>query len=226
MLHRIIRRLHATRHDALRERFGEWGENRISRCGLSLATKLEMLPLAARRVDERVVQLIEAVGDEDHVEQCVATKAAAVVHDHSLPFQLLLDVDAFIFESRSAYEIVGKFIREFFGHMLALQVSEQNVINMLQSKGIDTRWIDELKTSRARLFHEAAPWIALRRHQDQSNWQLLVLPDAGKDVESPETLDVGALQGIFSGFVSALAGIEAWLLERIDDLENQGSGAA
>lgn len=225
MLHAIINRLHATRDNALRERFGEWGESRISRRGLSLATKLEMLQLAARRVDERVVQLIQAVGNEEHMERCVATKKAAVVHDRSLPFQLLLDVDSFIFESRSAYEIVGKFIREFFGHMLAQQVSQQDVIDMLQSKGIETRWIDELETSRNRLIHEDAPWIALRRYQNQRNWQLLVLPHAKKDVESPDTLDVDALRGIFSGFVSALAGIEAWLLERIDDLENQSSGA-
>ena len=53
----------------------------------------------------------------------------------------------------------------------------------------------------------------------------IVFSRSGRDVESPETLDVGALQGIFSGFVAALAGIEAWLLERIDDLENQSSGA-
>ncbi len=47
--------------------------------------------------------------------------------DEALPFQLVADIDAFIFETRSAYEILGKYITSLFQLLFGRRLTEQDL---------------------------------------------------------------------------------------------------
>lgn len=61
------------------------------------------------------------------------------------PPSLLLDMDSFIFETRSLYEIMGKFLVELFRTLFGRAVTEADLQAILSASEIDTRWIAELR---------------------------------------------------------------------------------
>jgi len=69
-------------------------------------------------------------------------------------------MDSFIFETRSLYEIVGKFLVTLFEILFDRKITQEELKSLLSSQGIDTRWIDELRDARILFFHETAPWLA------------------------------------------------------------------
>jgi hypothetical protein len=72
-------------------------------------------------------------------------------------------VDAFIFEYRSTYEILGAFLKQFGVQILDdRQYPHQRLLGVLTASGLDVAWASELQGFRKRLFHESAPWIAVR----------------------------------------------------------------
>ena len=76
-----------------------------------------------------------------------------------MPYRLLVDLDSFLFELRSTYEIVGKFLGGFFGRVLGRKLQEAEVIAALEASGNDTKWIGMLRRERVVSFHQTAPWI-------------------------------------------------------------------
>ena len=72
--------------------------------------------------------------------------------------QLVAGIDAFIFEARSGYEILGAVVREIVGNILGKKVDERALRAILETKSHDTRWIDDLHDERITFFHRTAPW--------------------------------------------------------------------
>ena len=81
--------------------------------------------------------------DLPQVEWSLAKGGAFTLKDKELPYELLLDMDSFIFETRSLYEIMGKFLVELFRALFGKAVTEADIQAILSAGDIDTRWIAE-----------------------------------------------------------------------------------
>jgi hypothetical protein len=199
-----------------------WGETPLRELGLAIGTKLTMLPIVAARVNRQIQRLGDEL-DESRVDRCLDRGSAYRLGDPSFPFEILVDLDSFLFESRSTYEIVGHFLKEFFRHILGRDVSQEELQALLKAQGIDTQWIQELRDNRILFFHNTAPWIAIHILSKRPlRFELVLLKKGAKDAATPEDhLHFEQLQAIYHGFASSLEALQRWVIQQIEDVERE-----
>jgi len=68
-----------------------------------------------RRFNADYQRLLEKISEnEQQIERHIKTGTVWTVPAETLPFQLVADLDAFIFETRSTYEILGKYVTSLY----------------------------------------------------------------------------------------------------------------
>jgi len=201
----------------------EWGTSPLAEMGCALATKISILGRVIRRFDAQMVRLDEELKEKTDEEIRTLLRGGFVftTHDELLPDDILADIDAFLFESRSAYEIIGKFLAEFFQRILGQALSQQEIVARLEADGIDTEWVKQLRDHRVLFFHNTAPWIAL----EVARWQprrfdLLVLKKTVPD-DSNDMIRLKELVDIFRGFEKSLGALHQFIVATIEQVESR-----
>src|SRR5216684_3511152 len=120
--------LNATTSKTLRE---AWSINKsdstaLGDLAIALATKLMILRTVVRRFDsdyERLLKLADAAAERIKVNRDTGTVWS--LSEDRLTYELLAGIDAFIFEARSTYEILGKFLVTFCRIIFAQALTEE-----------------------------------------------------------------------------------------------------
>lgn len=217
----LIRRLTQSSSSTLSTRVRAWGDGPLKELGYSVQTKLKLVSITASRVDRGLVSLSEQLEGIPNLAKYIELRAACPVPNKDLPFDILVDVEAFIFESRSTYEILGQFLQKFCLHILQRKVTEDELKDYLSVSIPDVRWIKELKDTRARFFHNAAPWIACKVSRlAPLEFELMILK---RDVITPmgpaDYVSVKQLRDIYEGFRLSLLALEHWINGQIEEIE-------
>lgn len=212
----------------LRERVTNWQDSALYEVGLAINTKFAMLDQVVPRIDRQLRRLGEQINDEKQLDWCLGGGTYNVyrIRDKDVFFKTLVDLDSFLFESRSTYEIVGKFLREFFMQILGKSLSEDELKTVLTDSRIDTRWIDELRDKRILFFHQTAPWIAARVvSKEPLRFELVILKKNVRDFTNPDHyVDFERLREIYNGFRSSRDEIHRWVEEQIEEFESNEPG--
>jgi hypothetical protein len=217
-------RLHQSSSITLRGRMDTWGDTPLREMGLALSTKLAMLSQTVNRFDHQLQRLAGYLKkDDEKINECLHKDASYMVPDKELPYEILVDIDSFLFESRSTYEIIGHFLSEFIKRILGLEVSESELKEMLASQGIDIRWIEELRKGRILFFHRTAPWIALEINSiNPLKFELLVLKrDVKEFTDTDDYFHFDQLREIYQGFGSSMGAMYQWVLDQIEEFETK-----
>jgi hypothetical protein len=112
----------------LREAFEKWSGTPLKELGFAITTKIHMLGLAIKRLNARVAELRKQIGANPEVlDSCLAENSAIALADNHFAYELLLDMDSFIFETRSLYEIVVKFLSNLFEIVFGRKVSREEL---------------------------------------------------------------------------------------------------
>jgi hypothetical protein len=219
----ILARLHQSSSTIIKERMKAWGETPLRELGLAIGTKLTMLPVVVARIN-RQIQLLRDQLDESRVDQCLNQGAGYGLSDRAFPFEILVDLDSFLYESRSTYEIVGHFLKEFFSHILGRDVSQGEIQALLQCEGLDTQWIQELQENRILFFHNTAPWLAIQiLSKTPLRFELVLLKKVARDAAGfGDRLHFKQLQAIYHGFASSLEALQRWVIRQIGEFEERG----
>lgn len=217
----IMRRLSNSTSATLRELMREWAEGPMREKGLALATKLKMLQRVTLRVDHQIQRLKEQLNNNARINDCIQGGSAYSISDPNLPYDILVDIDSFLFESRSAYEIVGEFLNEFFRLILGYNITESQLVEMLDSRGIETGWIRALRDHRILFFHRTAPWIAVEVvSREPLEIELVILKKTVQELDNPEDyIKFEQLRSIYQGFIASLDATYQWLIEKIEEFE-------
>ena len=217
--YRLVTRLHSSSDAGLKDRFKRyWPTEQM----IAFATKLALIRVIQFQFNQDVAKLSEELVKKNaEIQQCLPKHKALRLADSELGFRLAAGIDAFIFESRSAYEILGAVVRDIVGNILGKKVDEKALREVLETKGHDTTWIDDLHDERITFFHRTAPWIAVEVTENDPPYEIRVLRRNAYDLESDVSaaFPLGMLNRIFFGFDGAVAVIEEWLLEGIDQAE-------
>jgi len=219
----IIARLNSSSSSTLRERAKVWSESSLREAGFALATKLVILAMVIRRVDNQLSRLGEQFCDRSLLDENIRRVAGYILADKMLPYEILLDIDSFLFESRSTYEIVGNFLRQLFDKILGRRIDEAELKQFLEFRNIDTRWISELRDDRILFFHKTAPWIALGViSREPFRFELVVLKKDVRNLDTSEDcISFERLRAIYRGFESSLHALPQWILEQIQEFEEK-----
>ena len=146
--------------------------------------------------------------------------------DRNLLWHLSVDVDAFLFEARSAYELLGRFLKEFFRLIFEHNITELEVIEAVRNLGGDVTWVAILKDSRNLFFHNAAPWPAAERAQDDPpQFDLLLLKRNVEDLADSDFVHFRECRAVQRGLAECVNKISLWIVNEIAAVEQEDAAA-
>lgn len=177
----VMTQLRQSSDETIRKRFESWGQERISDYAQSLATKMVVTGVAARRLDAAVRHLLtEAAKVPDdrlhlYVETISRTPLSRKDRKYVVPlpfrgtraeqdelaYGLMLDIDAFVFESQSLYEMLVNYLREFCRRILGRATTKDELTSAVEARRLSTMWINSLNRLRNTLIHNRSPWVAI-----------------------------------------------------------------
>lgn len=216
---RLVGRLNNSTNDTLRNLAKRnWPAEQM----IAFATKLALIRVVQHRFNEDVKRLSDEFEKKTaEIQRCLPQHKALTLTDQELAFRLVAGIDAFIFEARSAYEILGTVVSRIASEILGIKADEKALRKALEAKGQDTRWVDDLHDARIWFFHSSAPWIGVEVTDTKPPYEIRVLRRNAYDLEQDinASFPLAMLNEIFFGFDRAAKAIQEWLLEAIDRVE-------
>ena len=132
-----------------------------------------------------------------------------------MPFEIVADIEAFVFGLRSTYEVFYAFVKEFSSRILNTTVNDERVLKaIIHRNGYSTDWIDFLNDQRNYFVHQTAPWFAIEVTGGDPKYEIVVLKRNTHDLKNPEDyVRFDEYRKVFQGFQEALHALHSWILE-------------
>lgn len=224
-LYPIWNALNRTSSRTLLEAYSKRGPE-LGDLAIAVATKLPILGTVTNRFNSDYGRLLKlAADDAEKIQTNRVTGTVWIVPDERIAFELLADIEAFIFESRSTYEILGKFLTAFFRKIFDRALTEADLKAVMRDGGFDVEWTTLLRDERILFFHGTAPWLALMFRDDETDKpELLIVRRNVKNLNDPESFArLADYDRIYWGLGDALKRMEEHILIEIQRYEKSGA---
>ncbi len=220
---RIQSRLRNSSSAVLRQRFSKWDPDVHGEPALAVVAKIEMLNRVIDRLNADMAELTAHLkGVPNAVEQCIAERRALSMPDRGLLWRISIDIDSFLFEARSAHELLGKFLSQFFALIFERKITETEVLQAVRELGGDVAWVPILRDARQLFFHNAASWMAVERIQtDPPQFDLLLLKRNVEVLQPDDYLHFRDCRAIQQGLASSVKKIAIWIANEIGAAEHE-----
>lgn len=214
-------RLRESPSPTLRDRYARWAEVGLAELGMAVATRLSIAFFVARRLGNLLTQLRDEIAASGEVQELLEKGYVYTPKDQALFYEICAATDAFFFEYRSAYEVLGRFFRSFGEHILNRDIPQADLLAVLEAMGCDTAWINPLKEHRKLFFHETAPWIALCVNQREPfDCSLIIMKKNLQTFDKREDYIVQPeLVETIRGFQEASWRLRDWLQVQVEKAE-------
>jgi hypothetical protein len=203
------------------DRFDQRG-SQIRERYLAIQTKFNILEVVTQRLGHELRMLLDDLAQNPgEANACAAAVDTAYsLKDPDLAVRLVESVDAFIYQHRSAYEMMGEFVREFCQSILQSPIAwrRQEVLERIaEAAGADTTWTHTLRESRHYFAHDKAPWMGVRLVGADRSPKVVVLKSDVSDLAGSEVfLTLEQIQTIHRGFINAVDASADWLVDQIE----------
>lgn len=220
---RLQTRLLQSKSASLRERFRRWDADTQGEPALAIVTKIEMLKRTVERLNADIAQMNEYLqGMPAAVEQCIRERRALNLPNRDVVWNMLVDIDGFLFEARSAYELLGKFLRAFFALIFQRKISEAEIIAAVRELGGDVAWVPTLRESRKLFFHNTAAWLAVERiSADPPHFDLLLLKRNADTLAEDDFIHFRDCRAIQQGLADSIRKVALWINNEIAAVERE-----
>ncbi|MGO9450962.1 MAG: hypothetical protein ACLQDV_07935 [Candidatus Binataceae bacterium] len=218
-LYPIWNALNATTSETLQEARSKSDSTALNDIAVAVATKLVILGTVVGRFNSDYDKLLKLVADDaKRIQLNRETGTVWSVPNKRLSYELLADIEAFIFEARSTYEILGKFLSTFCKVIFNQVLTEEDLKAVLRDRGLDVAWTTLLRDERILFFHETAPWLALMFHDEESvSFELLIVRGNVKTLDDPDNFArLADYNRIYSGLEGALEKLQQYVVSEID----------
>ncbi len=189
-----------------------------SQLGLSISTRLDMLPYIVHRINEEVNEVYKAT--KAHKEEHIFTEERegyVFDIDERLKFNLLVDIDSLLFELNSICELMASLFYELYtgiGNKIKKKEVGLRIKNIIEGTGKSSNWFIELDNQRNFFMHEAAPYLAVDISEGPGNYDLLIMRENIKIFNDPSKfLRLSKINSIVEGFSAAKKIIKNHLIE-------------
>ncbi len=188
----------------------------LRQLGVHVSTRLTMLPMIYRRINQAVGSIRAAVANhKPHHEFTPGQEAYAFDLEDNLKFNLLLDSDSLLFELNSCCELMTCFFEGLYAHAgraLPVAPAGRAIRKILEDAGQPTQWFQELDSHRNFFIHSGAPYFAVDL-SDPSSYDLLIMKKNLLNFDDEaEFLRVSTIAGVVAGFERAKPTIQAHLI--------------
>ncbi len=189
---------------------------------LALASKLEMLRVVTSRVESGLERIAHEMADRQaDTLACLDEGSAFHVRSDDLIWETLTDLEGFLFEARSVYELLGKLLTGCFVDVIQRNIRESDIVNALKELGTETQWIEVLRTHRILFFHNTAPYLAahvVSRSPLRLDW-IVMKKNFSKPEKKEDYLSLSEFRQIHNGLARALQNIEYWIENEIEKID-------
>ncbi len=189
-----------------------------SQLGLSISTRLDMLPRIVHRINEEVADVYKAIEahSTDHIFT-IRKDGCALDIDEDLKFNLLIDIDSLLFELNSVCELMTNLFFELYTHAgKKLDKKKVGLIikKVIEGSGISSDWFIDLDEHRNFFMHEGAPYFAVDISKDQRKFDLLIMKENIKNFDDhSKFIKLSEINKIVEGFLYSKQLIQQHLID-------------
>jgi len=195
-----------------------WREGRLSDLAFAVSTRLGYLPDIIRVIDESLYALgLELAGKDAEINNLRAEGSVYTFGDYRAVRKLLIGAGSFITESRSCFENLACFYREFLRNYFEEMVSVASSYAIVAHMASTEQWADDLQRIRHDLLHERSMWLAfeVRSGQTPRYEPLLLLNWRPGRFQPDDCVPFQVLRDIRAGLAEAAAGLQESLVRRV-----------
>lgn len=189
-----------------------------SQLGLSISTRLDMLPRIVNRINDEVTKVYKAT--KAHKKEHIFTKhkeGYTFDIEENLKFNLLIDIDSLLFELNSVCELMTSLffvLYTHFGKHIKKEKVGQIIKGVLESAGKPSDWFQELDNQRNFFMHEGAPYFAVDISGGSGKYDLLIMRENIKFFnDHSKFIKLSEINSIVEGFSLAKPIIQKHLIE-------------
>lgn len=189
-----------------------------SQLGLSISTRLDMLPRIVHRINVEVNQVYGAV--KTHQKEHVFTEKQegyAFNIEENLKFNLLLDIDSLLFELNSVCELMRSLFQVLYasiGINITKEEAGLKIKEVIEKAGETSNWFIALDNHRNFFMHHAAPYFAIDVSEGPGKYDLLIMRENIKYFNNPKKfVALSEINTIVGGFSMAKPIIQNHLIE-------------
>jgi len=177
-----------------------------SQLGLSISTRLDMLPYIVHRINEEVIEIYNVT--KTHNSEHIFTdqiEGYAFDVEENLKFNLLIDIDSLLFELNSVCELMTNLFFILYTH--AGKTIEKKKVGLIIKKIIDasgksSKWFIDLDNHRNFFMHEAAPYFAIDISNGPGKFDLLIMKENIKVFDDhSKVIKLSEINSIVEGFL-------------------------
>lgn len=220
---RLQSRLQDSESQILKHRYSQWKASGLYELAMAFSTRLILRYRAALFFSKLIQQLQNEINGSGQLDELLDGGYAYDSKEHGVFYDICVALDALYFESRSAYEIVGKFVRTFGKAILNCNFTEQKIMKVLEGAGQEIQWVEHIRENRILFFHGTAPWIALRIHKRQPlECSLVIMKENLRNFDdSRKFITQEQLFDAWNGFERSIPIIFDWLKNQIVEFESK-----
>ena len=186
--------------------------------GLSLTTHLNMLPRLGVRIESNASQIYALIKNnlsEDFISEKDDEGYSIKVND-DLKYELLVDINAFIFELNIVWELKKKLLQFVSCHLGKPIKSDELTLQIKEVVG-NSEWFSELDRLRNFLMHQGSPYIAVDVTDGTDKPSLIVMLKNVKVFDNPKHyIKLESLNKIVAGFDDSKKLLQNHLINLVD----------
>ena len=221
---RFLNHLKASSAPRLREESTRWKSSPLRELGLSFVARVGLLASIRKEVSKCWSTLdAELRVRRDELRRSGAEGLAFQLDDRALYRDLLVGVDAFLFEYRAAIELLETFLLRVVHDVFDRKMDRTTLRSELIETGVDAGWVSQLSHFRDMVAHEVTLSLAVHVVSEEPwQWELVLQKGHPLDGGVPlEDVPWRVIQGAEDGLRSALQIIERWLFAQVEHYEDR-----
>jgi len=189
-----------------------------SQLGLSISTRLDMLPRIVHRINDEVNKVYEATKAHKKEHIFFANKEGSAFDiEENLKFNLLIDIDSLLFELNSVCELMTSLFFVLYTHIgKFIKKKDVGLIikKVIEGAGKSSDWFEELDNQRNFFMHEGAPYFAVDISGGPGKYDLLIMRENIKFFNDHlKFIKLSEINAIVEGFSIAKPIIQKHLIE-------------
>lgn len=189
--------------------------------GLSISTKLDMIGLLIHNINNGASKIQNELKENiEKVDEYIEKNLSYDIESEEDVFLLLAYIESAVFEMKSTYDLLIKYVTYFARDILGRDIKESKFMKECEKNGLDENWRDNLRAVRDDLIHNYAPWISFEKVE--GNFELMIempeLQNMPFKKYQEEHLDRKLLNNLFRGFFKFLEITKNILIRKIQSV--------
>ncbi len=179
---------------------------KIIELGIHISIRLNMLPRVFRRINSECSELYKNLRNANTDYVFTKTKDAyAYPIDDNLKYDILIDIDALLFELNSCCDLMCNLVSKLYDHAGKPVTKKPGVFvkEILEKSNLQTDWFVDLDSHRNFFLHKGAPYIAIRT-VNGANHDLIIMKENLKTFDDPDKyILISEINDIVQGFIKS-----------------------